>query len=288
MNRFSNRVVRDLAWVIASPPLVSGNYNDTHWWSHNDCLSEFNDCLPALEQLDKNPTPLITHLALLNSKRLGLHFESFVAYWLMMSPNYELIAHNIQIMEALTKGSHTLGEIDFIIRNLNTNKITHLEVAVKFYLGSPPYGNPMRWFGTNTKDQLGKKVDHLKQHQTQLSSKFPKHIQELGYDIDCKECLLKGRLFYPIGKNESPQGVSDNHLRGRWVQSSNEFKDELLYPLEKLEWLAEFNQHDFESEKVEKGFNSEERAKCYIHTKKEKQEIERVFNLPENFMFPEK
>jgi len=293
MNRFSNRVVRDLAWVIASPPLVSGDHNDTHWWNHNDCLNEFNDCLPALEKLDKDPVPLITHLTLLNSKRLGLHFESFVAYWLMISPNYDLIAQNIQIMEALAKGSHTLGEIDFIIRNLKTDEVIHLEVAVKFYLGSPPYDNPMRWFGTNTKDQLGKKVNHLKQHQTQLSTKYPEYISNLGYRIDKKACFLKGRLFYPMGNDVSPEGVPNNHLRGRWIQGSNtsdennKSENKLLYPLEKLEWLAQFNHNDFSSKNLENGFRKEERAKCYIQTTKTKQEIERVFYLPESFKFPD-
>jgi len=289
MDRFSNRAVRDLAWVIASPPLVSGDHNNTHWWNHPDCLIEFNDCLAALEQLDKDPTPLITHLALLNSKRLGLHFESLVAYWLMISPNYELIAQNIQIMEALAKGSHTLGEIDFIIRHLKTDEVIHLEVAVKFYLGSPPYDNPMRWFGTNTKDQLGKKVDHLKQHQTQLSIKYPEHINKLGYHIDKHECFLKGRLFYPTASDIPPEGVSNNHLRGRWIQSSdgnNGHENKLLYPLEKLEWLAQFNQSDFDSKNLENGFRKEERAKCYIQATKTKQEIERVFYLPGSFKFP--
>jgi hypothetical protein len=120
MNQFSNRLVRDLAWVIASPPLVSGNFNDTHWWSHSDCLAEFEDCLPTLKSLDKDPAPLIAHLDKLTSGRLGLRFESFIAYWITISPNYELLAKNIQIIDALKKGRHTHGELDFIIRDIHS------------------------------------------------------------------------------------------------------------------------------------------------------------------------
>ena len=121
LNRFSNRLVRDLAWVIASPPLLAGNYNDTHWWSHANCLTEFEVCLPALLALDKDPSPLIEHFEKLKSGRLGLRFEHFIAYWLIISPNYELLTQNLQIIEPIVsphkKGSHTHGELDFIIRN---------------------------------------------------------------------------------------------------------------------------------------------------------------------------
>lgn len=288
MNRFSNRIVRDLAWVIASPPLVSGNYNNTHWWSHSDCLAEFEDCLSALELLDKNPTPLIGHLDKLKSNRLGLRFESFIAYWISISPNYELIAQNIQIIEALKKGSHTHGELDFIIRDVRTNKTIHLEVAVKFYLGTEPYNNPFRWFGTNINDQLGKKVEHLKQHQTQLSEKFSTYLKERCYTIDTKQCFLKGRLFYPQRTDTSSQGVTENHLRGQWTQSPHATNNGLLYLLDKSDWLAELNENDLCKQNLETRFPKNEKALCYARVTQGFEEVERIFYLPGEFSFPDK
>lgn len=287
MKRFSNRIVRDLAWVIASPPLISGNYNNTHWWSHSDCLAEFEDCLPALELLDKNPTQLIEHLDKLKSNRLGLRFESFIAYWISISPNYELVAQNIQIIEALKKGSHTHGELDFIIQDVRTNKTIHLEVAVKFYLGTEPYNNPFRWFGTNISDQLGKKVEHLKQHQTQLSEKFSTYLKERCYTIDTKQCFLKGRLFYPQKIDTPPQGVTENHLRGRWAQSPHATNNGLLYPLDKSDWLAELNENDLYKQSLKTRFPKNEKALCYARVTQGFKEIERVFYLPDEFSFPD-
>ncbi len=287
MNRFSNRLVRDLAWVIASPPLISGRFTNTHWWSHSDCLAEFEDCLPALIELDKSPSVLVEYLDKLKTGRLGLRFESFIAYWLSISPNYELLAKNIQIIEALKKGCHTHGELDFIIRNIHTNKVIHLEVAVKFYLGTEPYDDPFRWFGTNTNDQLGKKVEHLKKHQTQLSDNFSNYLKERGYRIDEKQCFLKGRLFYSQGNNIPPKNVTENHLRGQWVQSPIAIDNKLLFPLDKINWLAELNKGDLHKQNLETQFPIREKALCYAQVTKGFKEIDRVFYLPNEFRFPD-
>lgn len=302
MNRFSNRIVRDLAWVIASPPLISGNYNDTHWWSHEDCLNEFGDCLASLIELDKNPTPLIEHIEKLKSKRLGLRFESFIAYWIIISPNFELVAQNIQIIEQFKKGNHTHGELDFIIKDIKTKKIIHLEVAVKFYLGTSPYEDPYRWFGTNTTDQLGKKTDHLKQHQTQLSESFTEHLRSLGYSIDIKHCILKGRLFYPQEINTEPKGITSNHLRGRWSQETTNYDKKLVCALDKLNWLSTLNHADLQNCRLGTGLTKMDKAQCYVLAKQNSigiessleddlggilKEVERFFYLPENFTFPD-
>jgi len=286
LNRFSNRWVRDLAWVIASPPLVSKNVNDTYWWNHDNCLNEFTDCLPALLALDKDPSPLIEHFDKLKSARLGLRFEHFIAYWLIISPNYQPLTQNLQIITPLKKGSHTHGELDFIIRDTHTNTVIHLEVAVKFYLGSAPYEDPFRWFGTNTNDQLGKKVEHLQQHQTQLTTKFSPYLHERGYQIDERQCLLKGRLFYPEGSDAAPEGVSKNHLRGRWIQSTKSIEDGVLYSIEKKDWLATLSEKDLISRSSQLAFSTSKRARCYVHSNNKNEETDRIFHLPDNFIFP--
>ena len=288
--QFTSRAVRDLAWVISSPPLVSGVFNATHWWSHEKCLGEFNVCLPALIQLDKNPQPLIDYLNALKTVRLGLRFEAFIAYWLMISPNYKILSRNIQIIE----NGLTLGEADFIIEELSTQKIIHLEVAVKFYLGTPPYENAYRWFGTNIKDQLAKKLNHLKQHQTQLSQKYRKHFQ---YEINEQHCFVKGRLFYPVGIDEPPNGTAVNHLRGRWGYSKSDKNSDYLIPISKLDWLAELSHSDIIKRQKSPEKYLSHQTQCFVKIKNsrnddhcgvgEHQEDIRFFCLPEGFTFPE-
>ncbi len=299
INEFKNRCVRDLAWVIASPPLVSGvferNGQQTQWWTHEMCSQEFTRCLPALRILDQNPQALIAHLKSIKSKRLGFYFEGLIAFWLSeISPNFMLLARNIQLNEiAGDTQSRTIGEVDFIIKEVESGKLIHLEVAVKFYLGTPPYEDPYRWFGTNTHDQLGKKIEHLQHHQTQL---LLKHPQQVDFTIDERHCLLKGRLFYPFATDQSkplePKGVADTHLRGCYYQhadsnDSNFFNK--IVPLEKSEWLAELIDSDIADRDILSTFTSENRARCYAVLKENQQrniEAERIFYLPEDFVFP--
>ncbi|MEE9325698.1 MAG: DUF1853 family protein [Cocleimonas sp.] len=283
---FNSRLVRDLAWVIASPPLVSGMLNDTLWWSHEGCYNEYLDCLPALKELDLDPTPLMNHLEQSNAKRLGHRFESLVAYWIIISPNYNLLAKNIQVI----KDGHTYGEIDFVIQNSDTQKIIHLEVAVKFYLGSSPYQDPFRWFGTNTKDQLGRKVEHLMLKQTQLGRTHSSYFKKLGIHIDERQCFLKGRLFYPIGTDTPPHGVTSNHLRGRWIQNNTKPVTGLYYPINKKDWLAEINHNDLKQTDIQKEIKKYQKSTCFTELKKNSsgtyQEVNRLFYLPKEFKFP--
>lgn len=289
---FQHRCIQDLAWVIASPPLVSGVFKTTRWWDHAMCMQEFQDCLATLIALDKDPQPLRTHLNKLNSKRLGLYFESLVAFWLAsVSPNFKLLAQNIQLHEiAGDTRSRTVGEVDFIIEEVCSQKVIHLEVAVKFYLGTAPFNDPYRWFGTNTRDQLGKKIGRLKQHQTQLLFHYP---EQSPFVIDERHCLLKGRLFYPAHSSSlicAPQGVTANHLRGRYYFYGQSVPTKRFIMLEKQDWLAEYATHQITKERLQTGFDLRERAYCYAIVEQESSgewhEVERVFCLPIAFVFP--
>ena len=284
-SRFKHPVVRDLAWVIASPPLVSGEYKGVHWWDNNACIEEYKACLPKLIQLDNEPSPLVNYLASLKSGRLGMRFEALIAFWLDISPNYTRLAQNIQVIE----NKQTFGEIDFVIRDNKRNKVIHLEVAVKFYLGIAPLKDPYRWFGTNTNDQLGRKLDHLKNHQTQLSIHYKDYLEKrLNIRIDKRQCIIKGRLFYPEKDNTPPQGISENHLTGRWTQenipvgkagSSNAF-----IPITKKDWLASMSKETIIKHEAVTILADIGKPLCYVQIDQETmKESGRVFKLPQTF-----
>ncbi len=301
INSFTHRCVRDLAWVIASPPLVSGVFeiagSQTQWWDDAMCLQEFTDCLPALQLLNQDPRALIAYLDGIKSKHLGLRFEGLISFWLSaISPNFKLLAQNIQLNEISgDTRSRTIGEVDFIIQNNHSEKVIHLEVAVKFYLGTAPFDDPYRWFGTNTQDQLGKKLDHLKHHQTQLLLQHPEQIK---FSIDERQCFIKGRLFYPLKAEagiKTPKGTADAHLRGHYLYYQKKGVQSGFYiPLEKSEWLASLTDNDSVESRVKNSiqstFAAEERARCYARIKKNDsgnwEEEDRIFCLPTEFTFP--
>ncbi|RTZ67487.1 MAG: hypothetical protein DSZ29_00710 [Aquificaceae bacterium] len=223
---------------------------------------------------------VLNYLHTLKNRRLGLRFEALIFFWLSISPNYEILLQNKQL---ITEG-RTLGEIDFIIKDCRTHQLIHLEVAVKFYLGTEDLSDPYRWFGTTVSDQLGKKVDHLKQHQTQLSNKYPEHFP---YPIDARYCLLKGRLFYPDHSSTAPEGIAKYHLKGHWLRSHKTTNDKLkISAIDKQDWLATLSSEQLQHCNILSQYPMLDSPQCYLRLGENKEELERVFILPHSFKFP--
>ncbi len=180
--------------------------------------------------------------------RLGHRFETLLAFWFEHSQRYQIIAQNLQVYEA----NRTIGEFDFIIKDLERNKVQHWEVACKFYLGLGSTGKRENWLGPMLKDRLNLKFDNMQQRQSLLSEQpaAQQLLQRHGLHIDESICLMKGRLFYPLKQvlSPSPEQAGNNHQRGWWARP-----DEFLAhydaqplrwrPLTKNQWLAP-QQHD--------------------------------------------
>lgn len=211
MHEFKQRCVQDLAWVIHSPPLISGMIGTVDWWGNTLFQLEYEACLPNLLRLDNDPTPLLQAIASAKSQRLGHYFEALAAYWFTISPNYELLLCNHQ----LRSEKRTLGELDFLLRENASEKVIHLEVSVKFYLGTGDLNDMANWHGPGLKDRLDRKFQHLCSHQTQLARKYP---QLMPHQVDEAACLMKGRLFYPAYAEPQADFTADGHLFGRWYE----------------------------------------------------------------------
>jgi len=98
--------------------------------------------------------------------RLGHLAERIVSELIKSSLNFQVLYENIQIVE----DKKTIGEIDFIIQNRNTNQIIHVELAYKFYLFDPNFtSKPINnWIGPNRNDSLIEKLEKLKTKQFPL------------------------------------------------------------------------------------------------------------------------
>lgn len=62
--------------------------------------------------------------------RLGHLAERIVSQLIQLSTNYNVIYENVQVIE----NKKTIGEIDFIIEEIATKQLIHVELAYKFYL----------------------------------------------------------------------------------------------------------------------------------------------------------
>ena len=234
---FNHHVVNDLAWVIASPPLISHTQtgNDFDWMTFGWCQQQYQTVQKQLSHLDRGPKLLQQYLVQQRDKRLGNYFESLVAYWLNMENQFDILKHNLPVRE----NKKTQGEFDFIIQDRLNDKTIHLEVAVKFYLGLGDLTQYENWFGPGLIDRLDIKYDKLTQQQIRLShsSQGQSVLSSNLIHIDERWILLKGRLFYPhypVQLSETAKDISEDHLTGWWMTRS-EF--ESLFKQQQKQWL---------------------------------------------------
>ncbi|AFL79870.1 protein of unknown function (DUF1853) [Aequorivita sublithincola DSM 14238] len=172
---------------------------------------------------------------------LGMQAEACFEAYLKQSKNYELLAANIQINGEI----ETLGELDYIVRNLKTEEIVHIELACKFYLyeQNADTSEEEKWIGPNRKDTLFDKLEKLKLKQFPLLYKDEtiQKLQTLHIEIPTSQQLcLKTFLFLPkkMSAEKFPKAFHDC-IVGYYINSSHFEKDETaLYAIpNKKEWL---------------------------------------------------
>ncbi len=215
--RLAHPEVRDLAWALLSPPLLS----DTPAPQRNPLAASRWAERPAeladwLLSHDSQPGALQAWLAQRSVRRLGLYYERLWQFALSQAPDVELLVANLPVRE----GGRTLGELDLIL--LDAEGVHHLELAVKFYLG---LGNGDRhrhdhWLGPGSHDRLDIKLRHLCERQLQLTSSEP--ARALLRELTCREIhsalWLGGYLFQPCAADQAlPSGANPQHLGGRWL-----------------------------------------------------------------------
>lgn len=131
--------------------------------------------------------------------RLGHLTEKVVSRLIHASSNYSLLYENSQIIE----NNQTIGELDFILEEVDSQNMIHLELAYKFYLFDPSISNDpiQNWIGPNRNDSLVQKLEKLKSKQFPLlyhraaKSLFP----YLNLEQISQECCLLVSLFLPYG-----------------------------------------------------------------------------------------
>jgi len=240
---YQHPAVRDLVWLIASAPLISPEHaQDPHayWPSAEDYLALYARHEPWLRQLDAAPQRLEAVLSQARDLRLGRYAEDLLHFWLSDPDNHEFepVAEHV----ALRENGITLGELDFLVRERATGQLWHIELALKFYLGTYTSSSPeLRWFGPNRSDSLARKLSHLRNKQLPLLSTAPGKAwldaKGLSHEKPPRPwAWLKGRLF-------QPQALVAHPHQAQWFsvedfQCYAENHPYQWYLLEKKHWLA--------------------------------------------------
>jgi len=259
-DHYRNTHVRNLAWCLFSPSLLTGPYGG-------------HELLPALtliehqgwlSGLDDEPEPLLEHMHQCKSPRLGLLFEH---YWQFFWKTQRGDALKVPWPEGCDEGQwlrnlqvnhpkthQTLGEADFIAFEQYPEHLLHCELAVKFYLGYPVTSSNKGtktqnlWLGPNCIDRLDLKLSQMSEKQLQLLHKpeaqkaLPIGWQTLPVE---SQIILRGQLFYPAHTEDfTPEEItlSQDHLKGYWyypkdlLASIRETEEVVI--LEKANWLC--------------------------------------------------
>lgn len=195
MKKYNHQSVRDLAWVVSSPPLILQQSHPCFWPPTQWFQQMARDTLPWLAIIDENPAELEALIAGRKDRRLGKYYETLWFYWLSHDKRYDIVENNIQIII----DGETLGEIDFVLFDNVTRQTVHWEVAIKFYLGAGDTRQMRHWHGPNSRDRLDIKVQHLRDRQSLISKdqRVSRWLDTQGIHIDQCAVILKGRLYYP-------------------------------------------------------------------------------------------
>jgi hypothetical protein len=242
ITQFHDPAVRDLAWLLFSPALLSASQAGAPL-ACAVTSDERGAALSWLATLDHDPASLHAQVYKTSLTRLGFYAEALLEYFLRHGPNARLIAANVP----LRSSGRTLGEVDFLLESALGERL-HWELAVKFYLHiGEAEGRAVLadYVGPNLQDRFDLKHARLLHHQLGLSARD--EFASLGFVGPWHaELFVKGRLFYREPQHNRatnpPPELADDHLRGWWTTVSEwqASKGDGVYGvLPRLAWLAE-------------------------------------------------
>ncbi|WP_306642126.1 DUF1853 family protein [Sanyastnella coralliicola] len=280
-NAFLHQSVANLAWCLGSQPLMLSHPNsvyktlDEAWFK-----LEFDRHLDWLYALDADPERLEAYLTSEKRIPLGKKFERYISFWLKESPYFIPLAENVQLIGQ----KNTIGEIDFVFRESETERTYHLEVACKFYLSASNNGNWEQWIGPNGNDTLRLKMDKLdKQLNVTELPEAKAWLDEQRIPKPEKALLMKGMFFHhfqSIRKAKAPHYAAKNHHTGWWLREEEMarfFGGEGSWAvLPKSDWLSNYHINLGEDEILD-GFEVQQKIKALLETYRRSVMVVRLF-----------
>ena len=184
--------------LIKGPPLV-GNLPE----------AEAFPCRQIISTGEKNTLNL--------EQKLGHLYEDALTALLESTPQYETLGKAIQIQDSK---SQTLGELDFLIRDLSVGQLIHLELAVKFYLAVQSEAGVLLP-GPDARDNYFRKLERMRTHQLQLVKKFRSLLPELfRHENITVQQLVHGCIFDHIHASHAAAAefLNADCRRGKWLR----------------------------------------------------------------------
>lgn len=153
-------------------------------------------------------------------QKLGHIYEDALGILLSSSDHFELIQQSLQIQ----KDRHTtIGELDYLIKDLGSGDLLHLELATKFYLAVETKDG-LLLPGPDARDNYYRKLKHLREHQLQLPKLYQEHLPERIRNQEIvSQHLIYGSIFDHASSQSvaSPEFIHSHCRRGCWLHHSD-------------------------------------------------------------------
>ena len=226
-----SKYFRQIWWAVNSLSPIE-HHLSTQYFKSDRHQSDFTELL--IEQ-DRQGI-LESHFHSLPFLRLGKYFEYLVQYAIEIDQRYNLVLKNLPIYS----GKITVGEIDLVIRDTETEELQHWEVALKFYLQHGA-NDPNQMIGPSGNDTLGSKIKKLESKQIPLGQ-HRSVIEKIG-STPTAMLFMKGMFFHRLGSTLQLENRNPNALTGWWIYESELHKLESLNAeewsiLQKPEWIG--------------------------------------------------
>lgn len=151
-------------------------------------------------------------------QKLGHLYEDALAVMLESAPRYDILAKGLQLRQ---DAGHTLGELDFVLRDLVSKQLIHLELAVKFYLAVETKSEFLLP-GPDARDHYFKKLETMRSHQLLLLDKF-RHLlpQQFGQEEIVVQQLVHGCIFNHVHASRPVEAefLNPKGRRGKWLHA---------------------------------------------------------------------
>ena len=225
-----NRVAKQFEGFLNTPALWKNYFQEIQQFQ----LPQINDPLqkPIAEDLPSLSTNFV----------MGKRVERFFEWIIRQNQGYKLLAENMQI----SRDKITLGELDFLLKDLINQQVYHVEMVYKFYVYDTSFtAEKQRWIGQNRKDTLLQKTIKLKEKQFPLL--FKPETKELlsSLNLNAEEVLqqscFKANLFVPKElQNKQFSEINSYCIAGIWLHfkefKTSNYKSFEYYAPKKQDW----------------------------------------------------
>lgn len=205
-----DQLLHDLNWAINSGSILKIGIPEFEGQLLNKLINEADEnlFLDWFNDIKDKPENLIEFFNSDEQLILGKYFERLLSFFFENYHQFELFYSGKQLFH----GKTTLGELDFIYRDIPLDELIHLEVAVKYYMGFKNSSKHDMWIGPNGSDSLDKK---MKKFEKQL--KLSENMDQLQLEINSKKVLINGYLFKHYKSANWPYFSHISDENGIWM-----------------------------------------------------------------------